>query len=122
VGEIRGWTAQIHLFGYGTDARLAPLIQRYAPRVGAIVVAEPVGAAPSDNVRALASTVALGGIHTPTAIFSSDALGRQWNSLTDRTPVHVADAAEANAGSALKALVRTALSTFRRPESVRPPA
>jgi hypothetical protein len=123
LGEIRGWTAHVHIFGLGGDPRIVPNLQRFAGRADGFVIAEPASASsPSDTMRALAEKVALAAINAPTAVYANEALGRQWNSLTDRLPVSVSDASAENAGAAIKAIAKVALASFRRPESMLPPA
>jgi hypothetical protein len=115
LGELRGWHTWLHLYGFGDDAHLTPLIQRYAARANGIVVAEPAEAPAGEAVKAVAAAVAKTGQKTPVAVFGGKALAHKWSALADYEPVHVAEGGAPEVLAALKALSAHMLARARGP-------
>jgi len=113
LGDIRGYSTRLHLYGFGVDRRLATDVERVAGSVAAIIVAHESGGDTS-NVMLAARSVASSPRGVPVALIGDDVLGREWTQASGTAPIFQTTPSQDSFSAALKAVAKEVLSSLRK--------
>lgn len=112
LGDIRGYRTVLHMYGFDTDARIAPMIAQYAAAAaGGILAFE---GAPDDDGRALVASLARSvPPKTPVAALGPEEIAKLWLAQHDTPAVLTGAPDDVGIFAALKAVSREMLSALR---------
>ena len=108
LGDIRGFTTQIHLYGFRDDSRLLPSIAEHLPHAHGLVVT--LGQAPSEVV----DVAARAKRPVPTALLGPAPQRAAWVGRAGVAPCFEGELAREAVFPAIKAVSRVMLSALKK--------
>jgi hypothetical protein len=116
LGDIRGFSTRIHLYGFSADHRLGTGVEDTARKVGAIIVAQ----GPSTDKENALRAVRVAGAQVQVAVLGEQEFGATCAQVSGRALIFQAPSTDHGFMDAIKVIAKDSLSKLRSDPSSTP--